>query len=229
MPSIISAHPLLPGRESDHREWCRELRDRRDEYGASRAGVGLDHVASWAQPDLGLTVVRLAGHDPRASLRRLDRSDTPFDRWYRERELEIHGRPLSEAAVPTEVIADHVHAAVDPLDPYMALALPLLPGRTEEFRHVMRLGVKSGRGAERARRWGVTRLTAHLQHCDGRDLLIYEISGDLANMVRSLAGGDGRGMEDERWLFRHHFGIDLQAGELPIPEPALAWSSASPS
>lgn len=227
MVSVITAHPLLPGRADDYRTWCRELRSRRDEFGASRTAVGIDHVASWLLPDLGLTVVRLGGSDPHASLERLDDSDDPFDLWYRSQEQQIHGSSLRSAAAPAELIADHHHAPTDPFDPYMALAIPLLPGKTDGFRRTMRLGVETGHGPERARGWGVTRLTVHLQRHGETDLALYEVAGDLPTMVRSVAGDSTSGMHDERNMFRTYFGIDLSAGELPIPEATFAWSATT--
>ncbi|CAN5566314.1 hypothetical protein BH23ACT3_BH23ACT3_22760 [soil metagenome] len=227
MAPIITAHALLPGRAGEYREWCRELRSRRSEYGASRTAASIVHAASWLLPDLGLTVIRLDGSDPHTSLRQLDNSDDLFDLWYREHEQHIHGTSLSESATPTELIADHHHAPIDPFDPYMALAIPLLPGRTNDFRRIMQLGVETGHGPERARGWGITRLTVHLQHTGEVDLALYEISGDLPTMVRSVAGDSTRDMDDERNLFRTYFGVDLSAGELPIPEATFAWSATS--
>lgn len=215
----------MPGCTDAYRDWCGELRARREEFGISRTAAGVSHTASWLQADLGLTVTRLEAIDPDDALRRLDMSDDPFDRWYRECELDIHGRTLREAVMPTDVIADHRHGTIDPFDPYMAMAIPLLPGTTADFRSMMQQGVASGRGPERARRWGIKRLTVHLQPLDDADVAIYEVWGDLATMVRSIAGEPTSDMSSERDLFLTYFGLDLGAGDLPLPEAAFAWSS----
>lgn len=223
---MLTAHPIAPGRADQHRQWCAELRERRDEFDVSRRAVGLDRVAVWSQPTIGLAVIRLDGDDPLAALRRLDESASPFDQWYRTRENEVHDVPLHVAATaPTTLVADHVHTPVDPFDPSMAMAVPLLPGRTDDYLATMQLGLTTGRGPAHARDWGVNRLTIHLQRFDDRDLVLYEVAGDLARMVRELSGHDTPGMRLERRMFRDYFGIDVAAGALPLPEPAFAWSA----
>ena len=226
MTSLLTAHPLVPGGAEQYREWCAELRERRDEFERSRRAVGIDRFQVWSQPAVGLAVVRLDGDDPLAALERLEASTAAFDRWYREREMALHGVSLREvAAVPAELVADHDHAPVDPFDPYMAMAVPLLPGRTDDFVAMMRHGVATGDGPAHARGWGVNRLTVHVQRVGDRDVVLYEVSGDLPRMVREVAGVDSPAMRIERRLFRDHFGIDLAAGEMPLPEPAFAWTA----
>jgi hypothetical protein len=228
--SLLTAHPLEPRTVVHYRDWCAALRERRDEFERSRLAAGLDRFQVWSQPDAGLAVVRLDGDDPLAALERLEESTDEFDRWYHEREMAFHRVPLrAVASVPAELVADHHHAPVDPFDPYMAMALPLLPGRADAFRAIMRRGVETGDGPAHASGWGVNRLTVHIQRVDDCDVVLYEVSGDLPRMVREVAGIDSPAMRLERRLFRDHFGIDLAAGELPVPEPAFAWSAPPPS
>lgn len=223
---MLTAHPLVPGNVEPYRSWCAALRERRHEFERSRRAVGIDRFQVWSEPDVGLAVVRLDGDDPLAALERVEESTDDFDRWYQECEMAFHGVPLrAVASVPAELVADHDHAPVDPFDPYMAMALPLLPGRTDAFRNIMRRGVETGDGPAHASGWGVNRLTVHIQRVDDRDVVLYEVSGDLPRMVREVAGIESPAMRLERRLFRDHFGIDLAAGELPVPEPAFAWSA----
>lgn len=227
MTSLLTAHPLEPGNVEHYRDWCATLRERRHEFESSRRAAGIDRFQVWFQPDAGLAVVRLDADDPLAALERLEESTDQFDRWYQECEMAYHGVPLRVvASEPAELVADHDHAPVDPFDPYMAMALPLLPGRAHAFRAIMRRGVETGEGPAHARGWGVNRLTVHIQRVGDCDVVLYEVSGDLPRMVREVAGLDSAAMRLERRLFRDHFGIDVEAGELPVPEPAFAWSAA---
>lgn len=226
---LLTAHPLLPGSVAQHRRWCEQLRERRDEFGRSRRAVGIRRVTTWAQPSIDLVVVRVEADDPVGALDRLSTSATAFDDWYRACESEVHEEPLvAYARHPPEPIADHDNAPVDPFDPYLVMALPLLPGRSGEFRDTMARGVATGEGAERARRWGVHRLKVHLQPVAGRDVVIYEVTGDLGRMVRELSGDQTPANRAERDLFQHMFGVDLAVGDLPLPEPSFAWSDVGP-
>lgn len=230
MQRAIFVHPIRPDAADDHRSWCQELRRRRYEFGASRAAVGITRHVSWVQPGQGLAVVRVDAADPVAALARLARSDSPFDRWYRDRELAIHPFALGDAPTPPEVLVDHATDPVDPFDLFIAVALPVLPGRTEAYRRTIADRAREGQARDRMRRWGVRRMAMWLQTLPGvlhggRDVVVYELAGDVPRMITALTTDPAPEMAGQRALLLDAFGLDTGLVGFPMPLPAFSWSS----
>lgn len=229
----LLVHPLRHGAVDAHERWCDEVRARRDEFGESRRAAGIVRHVSWLQPAQELAVLRVDAADPAASLEHLAASDTVFDRWYGEREREVHGGGPLEFAEPPEVLADYADDPVDPFDLFVAAALPLLPGRADAYRERIASGRATGDAMARVRRWGIKRMSIWLHHVrwpdgadtDGHDVVIYELAGDIPQMFHVLATDDTAEMDAQRALLRDAFGVDVAAGEFPVPLPSFAWSA----
>jgi len=220
---LVAAHPILPGRAADHLAWCGEVKGRRAELAASRARVGLHRQLVWASPRFA--VVRLDGEDPARAVTALAESDDPFDRWYAEREREIHGGPLLDGGEPPTCLTEYADGEPDELDMFIAVAVPLRPGQTEPFRAAVEASGASGEGQARLRLWNMRRLAIWLQHLPDGDVVVYDGVGDLGELMDSLARSDEPLVAAQREAIRVWFGIDLTTTNWPIPTAVLAWSS----
>ena len=105
------AVPLLPGKTETDREtmlacWHGE---RRAAHSASRERLGITRESVWLQatPAGDLVVVQLAARDLEAALVGMATSDEPFDRWFREHVMDVHGVDLTQPMPPVEQILDY--------------------------------------------------------------------------------------------------------------------------
>jgi len=226
MARLVIAHPVMPGRGSDHLAWCQEIRVRREELAASRARAGITRQIVWSHPPSDMAIVRIDADDPQAAIRALACSDDPFDRWYAARELDVHGAPLLADGVP-EVLADYFDGDPDDLDMFIAVALPLRSGETRAFRDSVVQSIGSGSGAKRLEVWDVRRLTIWLQETSRGDVVVYEAVGDLNEMIRSLAEEQDPLVAGQRAFIRDRFGLDVARDSWPIPQPGFSWSAGA--
>ena len=105
------AIPLLPGKTEQDRAvmiscWRGE---RREEFAASRKRHGITREAVFVQatPDGDVVVLYLEAHDIDAAVNSLATSEDPFDQWFRDHVLEVHGLSLSDGFPPPEQIMDY--------------------------------------------------------------------------------------------------------------------------
>ncbi|HEX2052358.1 MAG TPA: hypothetical protein VHJ78_01350 [Actinomycetota bacterium] len=111
MQYVAFAVPLLPGKEDKDREamlscWTGE---RSKAHHAARARLGITRESVWAQdtPNGKIAVVYLEADDLAAAFRGLATSDDPFDSWFREHSLEVHGLDLTQEFPPPELVLDY--------------------------------------------------------------------------------------------------------------------------
>lgn len=230
MPRLLATHPLRPGASARHRQWCAEIRARRAEFGASREVVGITRQVCWVQPRQQLAIVVVEGHDPARSVAELATPSGDFDRWYLSTELDVHGSPLC-AAGAAELMSEYANGTVDPFDMYVAAAVPLLPGRTDDYCDRITRSVATGDGQARVERWGLSHMAVWLQrypggpHRDPFDTIIFELAGDVPAMLRMLATATDADSAGQRALSRECFGLDWAVEPFPLPDPAYAWSA----
>lgn len=230
MTHVFSVHPIRPGAADRHRQWCEEIRSRREEFAASRLAVGITGQQCWSQPQYDLAVIRTVGGDPVRSLATLAVETDEFGAWFATREREIHGNVLGEAGV-AECLSHYVDRPVDPFDVFVAAAIPLLPDRTDDFCERIARSFASGDGRSRVERWGLTHMAVWLHRVvrspdrDPFDAVVYELAGDVPGMLRTLATSDDADMHGQRELARECFGLDWSVAPFPLPEPAYAWSA----
>jgi hypothetical protein len=91
---LAFALPILPGKQEAWRRFCQELLESRYcEYKESRRHLGITREVIWfAQMAQGeMAIVCLEVDDPRQVFASIGESDLPFDGWFRQQLLELHG------------------------------------------------------------------------------------------------------------------------------------------
>jgi hypothetical protein len=109
MTGIVLTFPILSGKVEAWRRFCQELSgSRRNLYEASRQRLGITYERlSLLETTFGATAVTtLEAPDVAQSLGQIIASEIPFDIWYRDRLLELHGINLAgyqQFAQPTPI------------------------------------------------------------------------------------------------------------------------------
>ena len=98
MPGIILTFPIVSGKVEAWRRFCQELAgSRRQMYEASRHRLGItyERLALVETAFGSAAVTTLEAPDVDRALGQIIASPLPFDRWYREQMLELHGIHLA--------------------------------------------------------------------------------------------------------------------------------------
>ena len=98
MPGIILTFPIVAGKVEAWRRFCQELAGSRQQtYEASRRRLGITRERLvLVENAFGATAVTtLEAPDVDRALGQIIASILPFDRWYREQVLELHGINLA--------------------------------------------------------------------------------------------------------------------------------------
>lgn len=110
-PMVLLVAPILPGKAEAWRRFMQELLgSRRREYEASRRRLGVRSERAWiSETRRGASGIAFIQADyPERAFTTLITSNHPFDRWFREQLLALHGIDLTPPAstfVPTLVLA----------------------------------------------------------------------------------------------------------------------------
>jgi hypothetical protein len=111
MQTIAFAAPLLPGKTDADREALRSCAtgDRRADHEASRQRAGITRESVWIQstPDGDVSVVVIEAPDIQAAMGAMATSDDPFDQWFRQHILDVHGMDITEESTPPEQVFDY--------------------------------------------------------------------------------------------------------------------------
>ncbi len=107
MRATAFAATILPGKVEAWRELWDEIQSvRREEHEESRRELGITKEAIRLQHTSQgeMAVMYLEAEEPEKIFERLATSDSPFDRWFREWILEIHGVDLTHPLkIPEDV------------------------------------------------------------------------------------------------------------------------------
>ncbi len=110
MQAVAFALPVLPGRTEAERAalaacW---VGARREAHRDARRRAGITREAVWLQPTGGgdVAVVLLEADDLQQAATVLGTSPDPFDRWFREHVLLVHGIALAEGLPTPELLLD---------------------------------------------------------------------------------------------------------------------------
>jgi hypothetical protein len=98
MLGIVLTFPILPGKVEAWRRFCQEISDSQLQmYLSSRRRLGITHERmALVENAYGATAVTtLETHNVGQALEQIITSVHPFDLWYRERILELHGINLT--------------------------------------------------------------------------------------------------------------------------------------
>ena len=99
MQTTCMAVPIRPGKRETWKRFIAELNGpRRAAYEASRRRMGIRREAAWLQEDPPMCIVQIDADDPERASRELRESNDPFDRWFREQVLDIHGLDFRQVA-----------------------------------------------------------------------------------------------------------------------------------
>jgi hypothetical protein len=106
--AVAFAIPLLPGKTEQDKAAMRSCRlgDHRADYEASRKRLGITSESVWLQttPTGTVAVVHLVADNLQTAFTGLATSEDPFDHWFRNHCLEVHGIDLREGFPPPEQI-----------------------------------------------------------------------------------------------------------------------------
>jgi hypothetical protein len=107
--TLCFAAPLVPGTASTDREEMNSCwhGERSDEHSASRRRHGITRESVWIQgtPAGDVAVVLIESPDLPRALLGLATSDEPFDLWFREHLLAVHGMDLTAGmSLPEQVL-----------------------------------------------------------------------------------------------------------------------------
>ena len=109
--TMAFAVPILPGKTETERaalESCGSG-ERQADHAASRARAGITREAVWIQSTPGgdVAVVLLEGDDIGAAMGAFATSQEPFDAWFRDVLMDVHGIDLAGDAPGAEQILDY--------------------------------------------------------------------------------------------------------------------------
>lgn len=99
MAKIAFASPILPGKLEAWRRFNQEsLGSRLAGHQASRRRLGITRELAWLQqtPEGDMAIVYLEVEDPERAFQELGVSADPYDVWFRQQVLEIHGLDLAQ-------------------------------------------------------------------------------------------------------------------------------------
>src|SRR5437879_9758008 len=124
--------PVPPQFREKGDEFVAEVDSRRDEFIASRKRIGITRERGWLQqtPQGDVFVLVLEGDDPVKANELFAASKEPFDVWFKERVGPLAGADFGQ---PIPVRPDPIyHSAPEGSDAKeaVAVAIPLLPGKT---------------------------------------------------------------------------------------------------
>jgi hypothetical protein len=110
MQSVAFVAPILPGKTEIDRAAMQSCADgeRKEAHHASREWRGITRESVWIQQTPGgdFAVVYLEADDIQAAMAGMGESPDPFDSWFREHILEVHGIDLANGFPPTEQVID---------------------------------------------------------------------------------------------------------------------------
>lgn len=98
--AVIFAAPLLPGKAEAWRRFIQEMTGlRRHDYEASRQRLGITAEWIWLIPagPQETVVILVKATRPEQVLDRIAASDWPFESWFRQQLLALHGLDLTQS------------------------------------------------------------------------------------------------------------------------------------
>ncbi len=110
MTAFAFALPILPGKQEAWRRCLQEMLDvYRTDYEALRHQLGVTRMVLWLTetPHGNTVIVRIEADELETLLSNLVASDLLFNRWLRQRVLELHGLDITQPTrVATELILE---------------------------------------------------------------------------------------------------------------------------
>ena len=111
MQSVGLVVPLLPGKEEEDRAEMNSCwrGERMQSHHEARAALGITRESVWVQdtPAGKVAVVYLEADDLARAFQGMATSDNPFDAWFRQHCMNVHGLDLTQAVPPPELVLDY--------------------------------------------------------------------------------------------------------------------------
>jgi hypothetical protein len=227
MTKFVVMLPMPAGSADPARAFGDEISKRLDEFSESRRQLGVTRETWWIQgtPAGDLFVLLLEGEDPIAANIAFAASSSPFDVWFKDTAGSILGADFNQP-IPVQPEPIYRSAPDGPAGAQsIAVAVPLLPGKTEAQRALAAAirGERREAFDEFHRRAGVTEDWWIEETPMGDFLLLYLESDDLGAAIGHLARSQD---ETEVWFKRSLLetqGIDWGGPPPPLPDLGFDW------
>lgn len=230
MKTLAFAAPILPGKTEDGKRFAKEIAGPRyKEMTESRKALGQTRETVWIQPTpMGdLLVVYLEGADSVRANQQFAASQSPFDLWFKQQAQNFTGvdfkQPLPEGFSKV-IYESHTPGATTNVKT-LAVALPLLPGKTDAYLHF----VEEAKGPRQSdmeafhRRVGLVVENWYLQHTPQGDMVVVYVEGDVPRAFQVFA--ESRHSFDD-WLKKVWLeteGVDFNKPLPAVPELGFDW------
>lgn len=101
MQNVTFAVPILPGKTEAWKKWVLTMaKERIAEYEESRKKAGIKKEVAWIynSPQGDMVTVYMEAKDVEKAADHLGKSQAPFDIWFRQKVMELHGLDLAQTA-----------------------------------------------------------------------------------------------------------------------------------
>jgi hypothetical protein len=230
MKTLAFAVPILPGKTDEGRRFAKEIAGPRSvEMTASRKALGQTRETTWIQPTPkgDWLVVYLKGADSMRANKEFAASSSPFDLWFKQQAQGFTGIDFNQP-LPEE-FSKEIYESETPGATYnvktLAVALPLLPGKTEAYLRFVE-EVKRAHQSDMEtfhRRVGIVVENWYLQRMPQGDLVIVYLEGDMPRAFRVFAESQ---YSFDAWLKKGWLdmeGVDFYKPVPAVPELGFDW------
>jgi hypothetical protein len=234
MDSIAFALPVKPGKAAQLRAISEELLGaRRQEFEESERRLGVTRECQFLQPSpMGdLFLFWAEGTDIMAALRSFGQSFEPVDAWWKEQLLDVTGVDLNQ---PPEAVAEVLMdwsaagAAAGRPKPSLAMALPVQPGKAEQFRTMTAelLGARRQEFEDSQARLGIPHECWYLQPSPMGDLFLLWAEADdiMAAFTSFVESRDPFDVWSKQQIL-DITGVDLNQPPDAVPEVLFEWAA----
>ncbi len=228
MKSLGFTAPILPGKADIFRRFAKEVAGPRSkDMGESRRSKGVTRETTWLQstPMGDILLVYLEGDDVLKANREFAASKTPFDRWFKEMALEPTGIDYNQP-LPEGLAEPLFETPMVGHKPSLAIGLPILPGKTPEFKQWAKNQVGSRRNEfdDFMRRANIARACVYLVHAPQGDFAIQYSEGDNQPATyRYFAQSQHPFDKWNREQLSALHGVDFSQPLPPFPELGYDW------
>ncbi len=139
MTKFMVAMPVASEVKEEGRKFAEEVAARRAEFVQSRRRLGVTRERGWLQatPNGDVFILLLEGDDPVEANRKFAASHDPFDVWFKDRAGGILGADFTRPIpVEPEPIYQSAPSEGQLAKEATAVAIPLMPGKTERHRQL---------------------------------------------------------------------------------------------
>jgi hypothetical protein len=230
MKTLAFAAPILPGKTEEGKRFAKEIAGPRSkEMTESRKAIGQTRETVWIQPTpMGdFLVVYLEGANSVRANKEFAASQRPFDLWFKQQAQSFTGvdfnQPLPEGFSKV-IYESHTPGATTNVQT-LAVALPLLPGKTEDYLRFVE-EVKEPRQSDMEgfhRRVGLVVENWYLEHTPQGDMVVVYIEGDVPRAFQVFAESKHAFDDWLKKVWLETEGVDFNQPLPAVPELGFDW------